>query len=137
MLADLVAVLFAGFERQTIQNKMIMEVFRVKVAGYDYFVLVTPHPFCSLNADLMAKLRRHLAGLKALIPVVADITAKLAKSVLGCHHLFIGSMLGAVDAGNEHLLVGLVIVLCVPQGGIQIRIEILFQRGFVRIIQIA
>ena len=57
----------------------------------------------------------------------------LSVSAFGCRHIRIGPLCGAVDGGNKHLLVGLVIIFRIAQGLVEIVIQKLPVCGFIRI----
>jgi len=58
----------------------------------------------------MCLLRRDLANIKALIPVVGHIGASLSEMALHGKHFFIRRELAAVDAGDIHFPICLAVV---------------------------
>lgn len=117
-----------------IHNKMAMHIVGIQVDGNEHLIPVAPHSSCCFLADGKRLLRRYLAFTKALNTVVADNFSTQPEPPLDGDHLSVGILCRAVDTAHEHLAVGLIVVLCVAQGGIQILVEIFRGGGLVGIV---
>ena len=113
---------------------MAMHIVGVQVDGDQHLIPVAPHPSGGFLADGECLLRRDLTLTEALDAVVAHHFSPQTEPPLHSDHLGVGVLRRAVDAAGKHLEVGLVIVLCVAQGGVQILVEIFRQRGLVGVI---
>lgn len=133
MVGDMVFKFPAGLKRNGLEYKMVVQIIRIQKGGNNDFIIATPHTPCGFPTYFLRFLRRDLARLKTLIPVIRHIAARF----LGCHHVLIGSLSRAVNGGYIHLLIGLIVISCIPQGGIQIHIKIFFIGGFVGIARLA
>ena len=134
MVTDFVFELRAVLEGHGIHNKMAVHIVGVQVDGDQHLIPLTPHSSGGFLADGERLLRRDLALTKALNAVVTDHLATQAESPLYGDHFGIGVLRRAVDTSHKHLMVGLVVVLHILQGGVQIFIEIFRQRGFVGVV---
>ena len=121
-------------EGHGIHNKMAMHIVGIQVDSDKYLIFVTPHLSCGFLANGKRLLRRDLALTKALNAVVAHHLATQTESPLDSDHLGIGVLLGAVDAAHKYLTVGLVVVFCIAQGGVQILVQIFRGDGLVGIV---
>jgi len=97
---------------------MAVNIVGVQVDGNEHLIPVTPHLSCCFLADYKGLLRRDLAFTKALNAVVADDLSTQTESPLHGDHLSMGVLRRAVDAAHKHFAVGLIVVLCVAQGGV-------------------
>ena len=113
---------------------MTVNVVRVQVDGDKHLILISPHSPCGGFADFKGLLRRNLALLEALNTVVADDLTTKPEPPLHGDHLGVGVLPGAVDAADKDLPVGLVVVLHIPQGGVQILVQIFRGCGLVGIV---
>ena len=113
---------------------MAMHIVGVQVDSGEHLIPITPHPSCCLLADGERLLRRDLALTKALNAVVAHHLATQTESPLHGDHFGIGILLGAVDAADKHLPVGLIVVPRIAQGGVQILVQIFRGCGLVGIV---
>ena len=111
-----------------------MDVIGIEMRGDDHLIFRAPHLSRGFNANLMRFLGSNLALGKALISVVGDILTALTETALDGNHFVISVMLGAVNTRDKCRMIGLVIVLHIANGGIQIFIKIFFGGGFVRIV---
>ena len=134
MVPDMVLEFLSVPEGHCVDNHVIVDGVCVQVGGDDHLILVTPHTPGCFNSNLMRLLRRDLSGLKALKPVIGHVRSPETEAPLNGYHFFIGSVLGAVHAGDIHLAVGLVIVCHILQRLGQVVIQILSLRGFVRVV---
>ena len=124
MVADFVFELCAVPEGHGIYNKVAMHIVGVQVDGDQHLIPVAPHPSCGFFADGERLLRRDLALAKTLDAVVAHHLATQAEPPLYGDHLSVGVLRRAVDAAHKHLAVGLIVVLCIAQSGVQILVQI-------------
>ena len=113
---------------------MAVHIVGVQVDGDKHLIPVAPHSSCCFLADGECLLRRYLALTKALNAVVADDLSTQTESPLDGDHLSVGILCRAVDAAHKHLTVGLIVVLCVTQGGVQILVQIFRCGGLVGIV---
>ena len=97
---------------------------QVQVDGDEHLILISPHPSCGFLANGKRLLRRYLALTEALNAVVADDFSTQTEPPLDGDHLGVGVLRRAVDTAHKHLAVGLIVVLCVTQGGVQILVQI-------------
>lgn len=97
---------------------MAMHIVGVQVDGDQHLIPITPHPSCCLLADGERLLRCDLAFTKALNAVVTDHLATQPEPLLDGDHLGVGILCRAVDTADKDLPVSLVIVFCIPQGGV-------------------
>ena len=115
---------------------MVVKVVRIEVGGDYDFVILAPHSAGSFQTDFVSLLRCDLSGTEALKAVVRHITTRLSVSAFGCRHIRIGPLRGAVDGGDKHLLVSLVIVFRIAEGLVEIVIQKLPVCGFIWIFSI-
>lgn len=101
--------------------------------GNDNLIILAPHSPCGFQTDCVCFFGCYLAGAKALVSVISDITAELAVTLFGSHHILIGSFCRAVDAADIHPLIRFVIVFDIAESVIQIFIEIFLIGGLVGI----
>ena len=121
-------------EGHRIHNKVAMHIVGVQVNGNQHLISVAPHSPCGFLADGERPLRCNLTLTKTLNAVVTDHLATQTKPSLYGDHFGAGVLRRAVDAADKYFAVGLVIVLCVAQGGVQILVEIFQCGGFVGIV---
>ena len=120
VVADFVFEFRSVLEGHGIHHKVAMDVVCIQVDGDQHLIPITPHSPCGFLANGECLLRRDLALTKALNAVVAHHLATQPKPPLDGDHLSVGVLPGAVDAADKDLPVGLVVVLHIPQGGVQI-----------------
>ena len=60
-----------------IEAKMIVQMVFVKVSGNDNLILIAPHFFCCLQADLVCLFGCNLIGFETLIAVPSNISVFL------------------------------------------------------------
>ena len=113
---------------------MAVNIVGVQVDGNEHLIPVAPHLSCCFLSDYKGLLRRDLAFTKALNAVVAGDLATQPEPPLYGDHLSVGVLRRAVDTAHKHLAVGLIVVLCVTQGGVQILVEIFRGGGLVGIV---
>ena len=113
---------------------MTVNVVCVQVDSDEHLILISPHSPCGGFADFKSLLRRDLAFPEALNAVVADYFSPQTEPPLHGDHLSVGVLRRAVDAADEYLTVGLVVVFCIAQGGVQILVQILRGGGFIWIV---
>ena len=133
-IPDAVAKLPAVHKGNTIDNKVVVDVIGVQVSGNYHLIFCAPHLPCGFQANLVCFVRCDLACGKALIPVIGDILAPFSETALHGDHFVVGVMLGAIDPGHIHGLVGLVIVFYILNGGVQIFVQVFLGGGLVRIV---
>ena len=134
VVADFVFELCAVLEGHRIYNKVAMHIVGVQVDGDEHLILISPHPSCGFLANGKRLLRRYLALTEALNAVVADDFSTQTEPPLDGDHLGVGVLRRAVDTAHKHLAVGLIVVLCVTQGGVQILVQIFRCGGFAGIV---
>lgn len=113
---------------------MAVNIVGVQVDGNEHLIPLTPHSSGGFLADGERLLRRDLAFTKALDAVVTHHLAPQPKPPLDGDHFGVGILCRAVDSTHEHLAVGLIVVLCVTQGSIQILVQIFRCGGLVGIV---
>ena len=118
VVADFVFELCAVLEGHGVHNKMAMHIVGVQVDGDQHLIFVAPHLSCGFLADGECLLRRDLAFFEALDAVVAHHLATQPKPPLDGDHLSVGVLRRAVDTADKHFAVGLIVVLCIAQGGV-------------------
>ena len=136
MIRYMVLKLSAVPEGYGIDHEVIVQGIRVQVGGNDNLIFLPPHPPGCFHADGMGLLRSHLTGLEALVAVISNIAAQLAKLPLGGHHCTIRVMLGAVDGADIHLPVCFGVVPHIGQGPGKVIVQILGIRSLVRVFRI-
>ncbi len=115
--------LSAGTEGHRVHHDVIVEIVRVQMGGDYDFIISAPHSAGSFQTDFVSLLRGDFPGAKALKAVVRHIPTQLSVSAFGFRHIRIGPLGRAVDGGNKHLLVGLVIVFSIAKGFVKIVIQ--------------
>lgn len=115
-------------------NYLKLDIVGIQMDADQHLIPVAPHPPCCLLANGERLLRRYLALTKALNAVVAHHLAPQTESPLDGDHLGISVLRRAIDTSHEHFAVGLIVVLCVTQGGVQILVQIFRGGGLVGIV---
>ena len=134
VVTDFVFEFRSILEGHGVHNKVAMHIVCIQVDGDEHLIPVAPHLPRGFFANCKRLLRRNLALLETLNTVVADDPYPQAESPLDGDHLGIGVLRRAVDAADEYLTVGLVVVFCIAQGGVQILVQILRGGGFIWIV---
>ena len=93
-----------------VDDKVVVQAFRVQMCRHDYLKPFSPHLLRQLHADLMGNLWCDLAMLEALEAVVADNLALVVPLGFCHHHLVPCGGRVAVYARDEKLPLGLVAV---------------------------
>ena len=93
-----------------VDNKVVVQAFRVQMRRHDYLKPFSPHLLRQLHADLMGNLWRDLACLKTLEAVIADNLTRVIPLCFGNHHLVPCGGRVAVHTRDEKLLLSLVAV---------------------------
>ena len=91
-----IVVLLPVHEGDGVENEVVVQVVPIQ-----HLKAIAPEMLRGLHADLMAFLRRDLAGLEALIAVPGDVSAGLVILLLGQLHLLHGGLRQTVDPGHE------------------------------------
>ena len=87
-----------------------MSALGVNVGGDHHLKAVAPQFFCKLYSYLVSLVRGHFSLAKALISVIGNIAAGLAKSYLGGVELVTCELHAAVDPGRVEELLCFVLV---------------------------
>ena len=134
VVADFVFELCAVLKRHGVHNKMTMHIIGVQVDGNEHLIPIAPHPSCGFFANCKRPLWGDLSLFEALDAVVAHHFSPQTEPPLHGDHLGVGVLCRAVDTAHKHFAVGLVIVLGVTQGGVQILVQIFRCGGLVGIV---
>ena len=113
----LAAVVFLSIPHTDgVKNEMIVERSCVKMGGNQHLIFVSPHLSGKFNTELVALLRRDLAGHETLISMIRNVlSAGLSETLLHVPHFLKSGFHFAVDAGygmelfafrHDFLLVG-------------------------------
>ena len=133
-IPDTVTELFAVYKRNTIDNKMVVNVIGIKVGSDYHLIPCAPHLPCGFHSNLVCFFRCDLACGKALITVISDIFATFTETSLDGNNFVIGVVLRAVDTRYKHCLIGFIIILHIADGGIQIFVKVFLCGGFIGIV---
>ena len=110
MVSYMVLKLPAVHVGYSIYDQMIMDRVGVQVRSDKHLKPVTPHSVCCFNAYPVCFLRSYFIRLKALKAMIGYIAAAKTEPFLYSQHIFVCMIFGAVDPGDIHLLIGLIVV---------------------------